>query len=454
MRFSVRLLASFAIPVLGFAHLSGTPSGVSGAPGEQTCAQCHSGPSNASRFTLNIPGTYTPGETQNITIEIDDLAAQDFGFQLTARLESDRTQPAGFFSATADSQVLCAGRCSTSLQYAAQTLASSAPSGAGKRIFSVRWVAPGRDLGPVHFYAAGVGGNGDKLPTGDQVFTQDLVANSRPCHSAGPPVIKAPGPLRAPVEDGAAFSATIGSSGLISIFGTGFADPGVLGIPSAPWYAYTPKDLVNGKWPTELACVQATVNGTPVPVFFVSATQINAQAPVFTNPNGEQPSVQVILNAGTPQEISSGGVLVTAQPIWPTLFTFNGTSAAALNGSKRNQPLADTSVVAGGVSAAPGDVILVYGTGFGPTNPAYATGVFASLPPAPLPRLMNPVIAMIGGVEVSGSDIQYAGLAFDAPGLYQFNVRVPDVPDNPQTPISIQIGGLRTQAGATIPVKR
>jgi uncharacterized protein (TIGR03437 family) len=56
---------------------------------------------------------------------------------------------------------------------------------------------------------------------------------------------------------------------------------------------------------------------------------------------------------------------------------------------------------------------------------------------------------------VCGScDIQYAGLSFDAPGLYQINVRVPDVPDNPETPVSVTVGTSVTQGGVWIPVKR
>ena len=110
-------------------------------------------------------------------------------------------------------------------------------------------------------------------------------------------------------------------------------------------------------------------------------------------------------------------------------------------------------MLASGVSAAPGDIIELYGTGFGPTNPAYDLGVFAD-PNAPLPFLTtSPVTVTIGNVTVSGADVSYAGLSFAAPGLYQVNVKVPDVPDGDQ-PISVHIGNSVTQGGVTIPVKR
>jgi len=190
-----------------------------------------------------------------------------------------------------------------------------------------------------------------------------------------------------------------------------------------------------------------------IPVFFVSPGQINAQAPKFAVAG--QAQVQVILNpdANPPQKVVSNTYQVKAAPLAPSLFTFNGQgtgNVAALDATKNYSYLADLSVVPGGVSAAPGDIIEIYGTGFGDTNPSYQPGVFAKV--SPLPRLTNPVAVTIGDVTLSASDVQYAGLAFDAPGLYQLNVRVPSVPDGDQ-PISVSVGNSTSQTNATIPVK-
>jgi uncharacterized protein (TIGR03437 family) len=60
----------------------------------------------------------------------------------------------------------------------------------------------------------------------------------------------------------------------------------------------------------------------------------------------------------------------------------------------------------------------------------------------------------MGGVTLASADILYAGLSGDAPGLYQFNVRVPaNLPDG-DTPVVVRIGGAETQAGASIPIQR
>jgi uncharacterized protein (TIGR03437 family) len=82
----------------------------------------------------------------------------------------------------------------------------------------------------------------------------------------------------------------------------------------------------------------------------------------------------------------------------------------------------------------PGDIISIFGTGFGPTTPAYPEG---ELLPVPL-ATTNPVTAQIGGVL---ADVLYSGLI--SPGLFQINLRVPVVPVGEQ-PIHVEIRGIRS----------
>jgi uncharacterized protein (TIGR03437 family) len=95
------------------------------------------------------------------------------------------------------------------------------------------------------------------------------------------------------------------------------------------------------------------------------------------------------------------------------------------------------------VAAKPGDTILLYGTGFGSTTPASPAGQVTS--PAPL---ANQVTLWIGGAATT---TQYAGLV--SPGLYQFNLVVPDVANGDQAVVA-QIGGKATQTGAFLAVQR
>jgi uncharacterized protein (TIGR03437 family) len=53
------------------------------------------------------------------------------------------------------------------------------------------------------------------------------------------------------------------------------------------------------------------------------------------------------------------------------------------------------------------------------------------------------------------ADVLYAGLApASISGLYQFNVRIPPSVGDGDIPVSITLGSYKTQAGATIAVKR
>jgi uncharacterized protein (TIGR03437 family) len=93
--------------------------------------------------------------------------------------------------------------------------------------------------------------------------------------------------------------------------------------------------------------------------------------------------------------------------------------------------------------AQPGEVILLYGTGFGPTNPAIPTDQLV----AQATPLANSVQITIGGIAAS---VQFAGLTES--GLYQFNVVVPNLP-NGDAAVVAQIGGVKS-AGVPITVQQ
>lgn len=91
----------------------------------------------------------------------------------------------------------------------------------------------------------------------------------------------------------------------------------------------------------------------------------------------------------------------------------------------------------GGLVTAPAralDTITLWGTGFGPANPAVAPGeAVANGSP-----LLNPVKIRIGQ---SDSLVAYAGIT--GAGLYQFNVAVPDPPSG-DYPLIAEVAGVRT----------
>ncbi len=464
MRPLARLLLFSLAPIGLYAHITGMPLGYTGVPstlasdnGGATCAQCHTGlqvVSGGTSFTLHV-SSYTPGVQQGISLTMSNTPGLRFAFQLTARLQSDLTKEAGTFTKTSNSQPYCANgstfSCNGDIQYVTNTPSAVFPTTGGGITWGLTWTPPGRDLGPVVFYAAAVAANNDGTPLNDRVYLiSGQSTSAAPCNLSGTPQFNAG---QRAVLDAAAFRSALPSKGLVAILGSNLFSP------DAPGYLLTQNDLDNGEWPTELGCVAVQVTGpgipanTRMPIYYVSPTLIKAQAP--TIPANEIVNVQIILNPDAAKPTLSAAYQVQGQTISPSLFTFNsqGTGNAAAVDVTKGKLLADTSVIPTAVSAAPGDIISLYGTGFGDTNPLYTAGQFASLPPAVLPRLTTtPVSVTIGGVAVPSSDIKYAGLAFDAPGFYVINVRVPQVPDGDQA-VAVVVGNAGTQGSVNIPVK-
>ena len=82
----------------------------------------------------------------------------------------------------------------------------------------------------------------------------------------------------------------------------------------------------------------------------------------------------------------------------------------------------------------PGEVIEMFGSGFGTTNPATPTSRLVSQPsPLTLPATVS-----IGGVE---AEVQWAGLI--SSGLYQLNVKIPTVSTGNQ-PVQANVGGFQS----------
>ena len=96
--------------------------------------------------------------------------------------------------------------------------------------------------------------------------------------------------------------------------------------------------------------------------------------------------------------------------------------------------------------AKPGETILLFGTGFGPTNPVVESGrLFAGAAPLANPEALS---VELGGVPMA---IQFAGLS--AAGVYQFNVSVPALPDGDRELIA-RVAGASTQPGVLVCVRR
>jgi uncharacterized protein (TIGR03437 family) len=271
---------------------------------------------------------------------------------------------------------------------------------------------------------------GSPLTMGANVITANYSgdANFAPCSgSVTVTVAGTSGPTITAVENGASFQAGFASATWVSIVGTNLAQT------TRTWQN---SDFVNGLLPTSLSGVFVTMNGVPAYVEYISPTQINVLAPDDATVGAVQ--VQVTTLQGT-----SNSFTTQKQQFAPGLFIFDGIYAVAQHADY--SPVAKPGLLAGltTTAAAPGETVIVWATGFGPTNPLLPTSQLITAPAPPA----SSVTFTIGGVA---APVAYAGLV--GPGLYQFNVTVPDVP-NGDAVVVAQVGGVPSQTGVLISVQ-
>lgn len=189
----------------------------------------------------------------------------------------------------------------------------------------------------------------------------------------------------------------------------------------------------NSALPSSLAGVQVTVGGVIASLLYVSPTQIN-----FLMPTGLLPgdTTVVVTREGT----SAPAAPITLLDVAPALFVVD-TGIAAEH--------ADGTVVSTDAPAQPGEVIVVYGTGFGKTNPSQKNGV---VPASAAPILMlNQLQVLLDGQALPPQNILYAGITPGYPGLYQVNVLLPDnLSDSPTLQVSLE--NLASQDSLQLPV--
>jgi len=211
----------------------------------------------------------------------------------------------------------------------------------------------------------------------------------------------------------------------VSIVGTGFANS------TRSWSS---SDFSGTSLPTSLDGTSVTINGKPAYVEYISSSQINAIAP------DDETIGQVQVQVMTPQGASYVGT-VLKQKLSPAFFTYQSgasTYVAALH-------LDGTLVGPAGPSsrpAVPGEVIEIYGTGFGPTTPASPTSQLVAQP-APLG---TPATVTIGGAN---AQVQWAGIV--SSGLYQLNVQIPNIAAGDQ-PVQASVLGFQSVANVLIAV--
>ena len=236
-------------------------------------------------------------------------------------------------------------------------------------------------------------------------------------------------PVTTSVVSGASFQPGVVANSWVTIQGSGLA-------PKTDDWSNA---IVNGALPTSLDGVSVTMGGKPAYIYYISPGQINVLAPDL--PPGPV-TVTVTTAAGT-----SAAFATTASAYGPAFFAWPSNQAVATRTDYSFAVKPGTFAGATTVAAKPGDVIILWATGFGPTNPVAPPGVATpgsgTYSTASTPTIkVNNIAAIVYG----------AALAPGSAGLYQIAIQVPSNLADGDWPIQASIGGITSPAGTILSV--
>ena len=170
----VACLGFFVCVSLAYAFSTGPLPGLTGAPGEGNCTECHDSfgeETNRGGGLVSVvaPSRYEAGQRLTITVSVSQPGQQRWGFEVTA-MTTDTNELAGQFVITdpVHTQLI---QGENGRWYVEHTEAGTYPGQAGGAMWTFDWIAPETDVGPVVFYAAGNAANNDGTREGDWIYT-------------------------------------------------------------------------------------------------------------------------------------------------------------------------------------------------------------------------------------------------------------------------------------------
>jgi uncharacterized protein (TIGR03437 family) len=222
-------------------------------------------------------------------------------------------------------------------------------------------------------------------------------------------------------------SGSVSPGELISIFGAGFGQNSV--------QSFVPED---NTVPISLANVAVFFNGLHGNITAIAPGQINVFVP-YEIAGSQTVSIKVVVDGA-----ASNLVVI------PTASSVFGLATADASGFGQGAILnQDGTLNSASNPAAPGSIIVLYGTGAGVTTPALPDGALSLSAPFPVPAA--PVTVTIGG---EAAEVLYAG---DAPslatGVLQINARIPADILAGNIPIRISVAGVATSQIVTCAVQ-
>jgi uncharacterized protein (TIGR03437 family) len=211
----------------------------------------------------------------------------------------------------------------------------------------------------------------------------------------------------------------------VSVYGSNFATVGF----TDTWTHLLPNPT--SPLPILLDGISVMIGGQAAYVEYVSATQINVLTPNI----GFGPlQVTVTTPAGT-----SNAVTITSQVDVPEFFTWPNNQPVATHQNYQDAVANGTFVGTTTTPAAPGETIILWGSGFGPTTPVNPFGV--AIPATPTYSTSSNVTVTLNGAPIA----VYQNIGVLAPGLaglFQVGVTIPASLANGTYQLATSVNGV------------
>lgn len=213
----------------------------------------------------------------------------------------------------------------------------------------------------------------------------------------------------------------------------------ILGSNLSPQIDNWSNSIVNGVLPQSLDGVTVKVGNQPAYIAYISPGQINALAPELS-PGDVTVSVTSANGASAP-------ITATALTWQPSFFQWGQYAVATrvdYSDAVKDGAIPGLSTL----PAKPGETIVLWGTGFGPTAPPVPQGV--EVPTSTAYYTASPVTVKIGGAPAT---VFGAALTPRAAGLYQIAIQIPAGLSDGEYPVVASIAGVQSPTGVLITVQ-
>jgi len=236
-----------------------------------------------------------------------------------------------------------------------------------------------------------------------------------------------PAPAIKAIVNGAGSQPGFASTAWFTIYGTNLA-------PVTDTWANA---IVAGNLPTSLDGVTVSVGGQPAYPEYISPTQINAVAP----------NVGIGIAAVTVSGANgTGTAMVAPQTVQPAFFEWGSYAVATHQDFSYAAKNGTLSVVT--VPAAPGEAIILWGTGLGSTTPAAPAG--SVVPAGAAYYTSSPVSVMLGSTAVT---VYGAALAPGFAALYQVAIEIPQSLSAGDYPVVATVSGAQSPPNVLLTVQ-